>query len=139
MTKFIGMADAGYTSFRGILQDWVGNLKKEGAPGLSNLNSSAGPKAATQGASTADNTWNITMNSQGGPQFRGGTFLVLPFLRENRRCAIPYYLSYCPTPKNRIPPLYRPRSRFINFVQTLRFLSLLHGIYKTNLLYKTIS
>jgi hypothetical protein len=37
------------------------------------------------------------------------------------------------------PPSYRPRSRFVNFVQTLRFLSFLHGIYKTTPSYKTIS
>jgi protein SERAC1 len=101
MTKFSGSTDAGYVSIRGILQDWIGKLKKEGATSSSNLISSASPGASTQdassakneratassipassvnpdtstqGASTANNIYNINMNSQGGPQFQGGTF-----------------------------------------------------------------
>jgi len=44
---------------------------------------------------------------------------------------IQYYLSHCPLLKYRIPPSHRPRSRFINFVQTLRFSSFLYRIHKT--------
>jgi hypothetical protein len=44
-----------------------------------------------------------------------------------------------PPLKYSIPLSHRPRSKFINFVQNLRFLSFLYRIYKTILSYKTIS
>jgi hypothetical protein len=78
MTKFSGNTDAGYISVRGILQDWIGKLKKEGAT-ASNPTSSTSQEAAPQSISTANNTYNISMNSQGGPQFQGGTFFGTTF------------------------------------------------------------
>lgn len=67
MTKFSDANDPGYCSVRGILQDWIGSLNAERAASIAQLNAATEDSAA----GAVHNTWN--MNSQGGPQFQGGS------------------------------------------------------------------
>lgn len=69
MTKFSGSTDAGYISIRGVLREWVDHLGQIGA----NTNPTAPSSLLKQGtsATTTNNTYH--MDSQGGPQFQGGT------------------------------------------------------------------
>jgi len=70
MTKFSGRDDAGYISVRDVLREWVKSL---GRIRGNSTRISAAPFPFTQGshAGITNNTFN--MNSQGGPQFQGGT------------------------------------------------------------------